>query len=83
LLPIRPLLCDHFKTTKVWKVGTLTYTSAGLLALFAWLLFGDFAWSMRDRSIAPMASWYLSHLEVPSVVFGLLMSSFPVLLGDI
>jgi MFS family permease len=66
---------------KTWKVGTLTYTSAGLVMLFGWLLLGDFAWSMRDRSIAPMASWYLDHLEVPKVVFGLLLSSFPVFLG--
>lgn len=66
---------------KTWKVGTLTYTAGGVAALFAWLLFGDFAWSMRDRSVAPMASWYLDHLGVPKVVFGLLLSSFPVFLG--
>jgi MFS family permease len=59
----------------------LTYTSVGLVTLFAWLLCGDFAWSMRDRSVAPMAQWYLSHLNVPNVVFGLLLTSFPALLG--
>ncbi len=66
---------------KTWRVGTLTYTSAGLLALFCWLLFGDFAWSMRDRSVGAMAGWYLNHLGVPNLVYGLLMSSFPVLIG--
>ena len=60
-----------------WKVGTLTYTSAGLTALFCWLLLGDFVWSMRERSIGPMAHWYLNQLNVPGVVFGLLLSSFP------
>ncbi len=62
---------------KTWTAGTLTYTSAGLVALFCWLLFGDFAWSMHDRSVAPMAQWYLKQLGVSNVLFGLLISSFP------
>lgn len=66
---------------KIWRAGTLTYTSAGLVALFCWLLFGDFAWSMRDRSVAPMASWYLNELGVPNLLFGLLMTSFPALIS--
>ncbi len=74
-------------TPKTWKVGTLTYTTGGLTVLFLWLLWGDFAWAMRDRSIVGMASWYLSSLQVPNWVFGILMSSFPgavsLLLGPI
>ena len=66
---------------KLWRVGTLTYTSGGLVAVFAWLLFGDFAWSMRDRSVGPMAMWYLNELKVPNLLFGLLMTSFPALVG--
>ncbi|HEY9248090.1 MAG TPA: MFS transporter [Rariglobus sp.] len=66
---------------KIWTVGTLTYTGATLVPLFFWLLFGDFAWSMRDRSIAQMAAWYLNHLQVPNIVFGLLISTFPVFVG--
>ncbi|MFA6286019.1 MAG: MFS transporter [Opitutaceae bacterium] len=66
---------------KTWRVGTLVYTASGLVALFCWLTFGDFAWSMRDRSVLPMAQWYLNHLNVPNVLFGLLLTSFPALLG--
>ncbi|MDF3055807.1 MAG: transporter [Rariglobus sp.] len=68
---------------KTWKVGTLTYTTAGVALLFFWLLLGDFVWSMRERSVGPMAHWYLNHLNVPSVVFGLLLSSFPALVSFI
>jgi len=68
---------------KVWRAGTLTYSSAGLAAVFAWLLFGDFAWSMRDRSVGPMAQWYLNHLNVPNLLFGLLISTFPAVIGVI
>jgi MFS family permease len=66
---------------RIWRTGTLVYTSAGLAALFFWLLLGDFAWSMRDRSVAPMAQWYLNHLGVSSLLFGLLISSLPAALG--
>lgn len=62
---------------KVWKVGTLAYTTPAVVALFAWLLLGDFVLSMRDRSVGPMTHWYLNHLEVPSLLFGLLLSTFP------
>lgn len=62
---------------RTWRVGTLTYTSAGLTALFVWLLLGDFSWSMRDRSVVPMAQWYMTHLAVPNLLFGLLLVSVP------
>ena len=68
---------------RVWKNGTLVYTSGGLVALFLLLLLGDFSWSMRDRSVGPMAQWYLKSLGVPNLVFALLVSSFPALVGMI
>lgn len=67
--------------SKRWHVGALSYTSAGLFVLFAWLLLGDFSWSMRDRSVGPLAQWYLKHLGVPNLLFALLISSFPALVG--
>ncbi|QYY37260.1 MFS transporter [Ruficoccus sp. ZRK36] len=45
------------------------------------LLFGDFSWSMRERSVGPMAQWYLNSLNVPNLVFALILSSFPALIG--
>ncbi len=64
-----------------WSVGTLTYTSRGLVGLFVLLLIGDFVWTMRDRSAMPMSQWFLSSLSVPNWLFGLLMTTFPALLG--
>lgn len=66
---------------KTWRTGTLAYTSAGVVILFCWLLFGDFSWAMRDRSVFPMAKWYLKSLEVPNLLFGLLVTSLPALIG--
>lgn len=39
-----------------YRCGTLAYTTAGLISLFAWLLWGDFAWAMKDRAIVPAAT---------------------------
>ena len=66
---------------KLWKVGTLTYTTPAVVVLFAWLLLGDFVLSMRERSVGPMTHWYLNHLGVPSLLFGLLLSTFPALIS--
>ena len=74
-------LSEPSQPKRVWRAGTLVYTSAGLVTLFLWLLFGDFAWSMRDRSVGPMAHWYLKQLGVSNLLFGLLVSSFPALVG--
>jgi MFS family permease len=41
-------------SSNLWHVGTLTYTRAGLAVLFSLLLWGDFAWSMKERSAAPV-----------------------------
>lgn len=68
-------------THKKWHNGTLTYTIGGLFALFFLLLLGDFAWSMRDRSVGQMSQWYLGQLKVPSFLFALLISSFPAALA--
>ncbi|PAW77850.1 MAG: MFS transporter [Verrucomicrobia bacterium Tous-C9LFEB] len=67
-------------STKVWTAGTLTYSMGGIAALFFWLLVGDFAWSMREKSVGPMAQWYLHHLMVPNFILGLLVSSLPAVI---
>jgi MFS family permease len=67
---------------KRWATGTLVYTTGGIVLLFCWLLFGDFAWAMRERSVGPMAQWYLKNgIGVPNFIFGLLISSFPAFLA--
>ena len=39
-----------------WSVGTLICTAAGLAVLFALLLWGDLAWSMKGRVVFPMTT---------------------------
>ena len=56
---------------KLWTVGTLTYTAAGLTVLFSWLLWGDFAWSMKERSVTPVVQLLLKKFQASDTLAGL------------
>ncbi len=65
---------------KVWTVGTLTYTVGGLAALVAWLLWGDLAWWMRERSALPMMQMLLKTLRASDLFTGTLLITVPNLI---
>ena len=56
---------------RIWRVGTLTYTAGGIAALFCWLLWGDFAWSLKERAAASVATLMIKSFEVSDFVYGL------------
>jgi MFS family permease len=62
---------------KTWRVGTLTYTAGGLVALFAWLLWGDFTWSLKERSIGQVLQILLMKFGASDVLTGFLLGSLP------
>lgn len=62
-------------------MGTLVYTGSGLAVLFAWLLWGDFAWNMKERAIGPVAQLLLRQLGATDFVVGLLIGSLPAAIG--
>lgn len=64
-----------------WRIGTLSYTRAGLIRLFWWLLWGDFAWSIRDRSLSTVLQLLLTKFKASDRVAGLLVGSFPAAIG--
>ena len=64
-----------------WRVGTLTYTAAGLFILFGWLLWGDFAWNMKERAIQPMSQMLFKQFKASDLVLGLMVTSLPAALG--
>lgn len=66
---------------KSWKIGTLTYTTTGLVVLFAWLLVGDFAWQLKERSVGATAQLVLKSFGSPDVLVGLLIGSVPAAIG--
>lgn len=66
--------------TKTWSIGTLRYTKWGLFLLFAWLLWGDFAWSIRERSAPQLMQVLLKKYGASDTLNGLLVGSLPQLL---
>ncbi len=63
---------------KTWSVGTLTYTTGGLILLAVLLVGGDFPWALKDRAVQPSATLLLKDvIGVPEAVFGLIIISFP------
>lgn len=65
---------------KIWRVGTLTYTTAGLAVLFGWLLWGDLAYQLRERAFPPTLQFMLDNFNAKSTTRGLLTVSLPALL---
>jgi len=69
------------ETPKRWRVGTLEYTAGGLAVLFFWLLWGDFAWSLKERAIPSVLQLLLKKHGASDMLTGLLISSVPGILG--
>jgi MFS family permease len=51
------------KAQRTWKAGTLTYTAGALIMLVVWLLWGDFAWWIRERSSLPLVQLLLQKFK--------------------
>jgi maltose/moltooligosaccharide transporter len=68
---------------KTWRAGTLVYTTAGLVALFFWLLVGDFAWQLKERSVTVTAQLVLKKFGSSNFFAGLLIGSIPSAIGMI
>lgn len=62
---------------KLWHAGSLTYTASGLAVLFFWLLWGDFAFSLKERSVPQTLQLLLQRFEATDVAVGLLIGSLP------
>ena len=71
------------KPPETWQVGSLTYTTGGLAVLFCWLLWGDFAWGIRDRAVPPLMQLLFKKFGASDMVTALIFSSLPAALGMI
>ena len=64
-----------------YQVGTLSYTRRGLVRLFSWLLWGDLAWSIRDRSVGAVLQLLLRQFHASDTLAGLLSGTFPAVIN--
>ncbi len=65
----------------VYSVGTLRYTFLGLCIVFCWLLLGDFAISMRDRSMGDTVQSVLQNYHASNFLMTLMTTSLPTAIG--
>lgn len=66
---------------RVWRVGTLAYTASGLISLFFWLLLGDFAFSMRERSAQPAVQLAMKQFGASATYMSVVLAVIPPLIG--
>lgn len=69
--------------TRPHAVGTLRYTTAGLAIVLFWLLFGEFAIALRDRSAIPGVMELLRQHHASDTMIAVLVSALPALLGSV
>lgn len=62
---------------KSWKIGTLAYTAGGLAILFFWLLWGDFAYQLKERAVTPTLQLLLKQFKASDLVAGMMIGSLP------
>ncbi len=72
---------DSGTTRREWRAGTLTYSAGALAILFVWLLWGDFAWQLKERSVAPIVQIMLRKFEASDFLTGFFLLSLPSAIG--
>ena len=60
--------------SKTYHCGTLTYTKAGLFAIFAWLLWGDFCITLMEAVVPSVLPLKLKSLGCSNWMLGLILS---------
>ncbi|MEZ0217694.1 MAG: MFS transporter [Rariglobus sp.] len=65
------------------RAGTLVYNRRSLGRLFGWLLWGDFAWQIKERAAVPVAQLMLKQFGASDFLLSLLVGSLPAGLGMI
>lgn len=61
---------------KIYQVGTLRYTLAGVVSLFCWLLWGDFCFALFESIFGRFMPLYLKDLKATNTLIALLTGSF-------
>jgi MFS family permease len=64
-----------------YTVGTLTYTRRSLAVLSGWLLWGDLAWQIKDRSIGSMFQLLVRQFHARNLLASILLVTVPQIIG--
>ena len=72
-----PELDPHGRT--IYRCGSLTYTKGGLVLLFAWLLWGDFCFTMMEAVVPSILPLKLRSLDSSNTTIALIMTTLPAI----
>lgn len=75
------ILPEPEKSSKTFRVGTLTYTKAALFSLFAWLLWGDFCLILVQTAVPSVLQVNVNAMGAPNWVLGLVLATIPGILN--
>ena len=81
LSPKEPDIAGNAATGRVYHCGTLTYTKVGLFVLFAWLLWGDFCYTMMEAVVPSILPLKLKELGCSNWLMGLILTTAPGILN--
>lgn len=62
---------------RIFRCGSLSYTRRGLVALFAWMLWGDFCFTLMEAIVPSILPLKLRSLDSPNVVIGFILTTLP------
>lgn len=71
------------KDEKIYKVGTLSYTSFGVFVLFSWMLGGGFCYHLMENLMPQLLPITLKQLNASNALIGLLAGSIPAAINMI
>ena len=63
------------KVPGIYRAGTLTYSMAGLCALFGWLLWGDFTMGFFESIFSKFLPLYLNSIHASNALIGIMTGS--------
>jgi maltose/moltooligosaccharide transporter len=64
-----------------WQIGSLSYSLGGLILLFGYLLLGDFAWSLKERSVQDLFKVMLREQSQHALLLNILVGVLPAFLS--
>ncbi len=81
LSPEEPDVAGNTGGGRVYHCGTLTYTKIGLFLIFAWLLWGDFCFTMMEAVAPSILPLKLKSLGCSNWLMGLILTTAPGILN--
>lgn len=79
--PVMSAKTENPSGHELYRCGTLTYSKVGLFLLFAWLLWGDFCFTLMEAVVPSILPLKLKSLGCSNTLMALIMTACPGVLN--